>query len=120
TVQHDLDLLTRRLQPTGKKQSLPEHDYTFALPMVEMAKKHLLIDERDQAHNLKLACSGNLQVEGASDMQRFKFFHPRERDLIVCPGASNGDRDLVIAIALEAPVVGARDMLDNIHRVGIS
>src|SRR5690606_17803775 len=103
-----------------EQQSLTEHDHAFLLPMVEVAEEHLLIDEGDKAHDLKLAASWHLQIESAGDVQGLEILHPGKRNLIVGPGAGNRDRDLVVAVPLEAPVVGAGNMLDNVHRVGIS
>src|SRR5690606_12861114 len=119
-VQHDLDLLARRLKTARQKQGLAEHDYALALPMVEVAEQHLLVNERDEPHHLQLATSRNLEVESAGNVQRLEFLHPGKRNLIVGPGARDRDRNLIVAVALEAPVVRACDMLDDIHRMTVS
>src|SRR5690606_5094674 len=119
-VEHDLDLLARRLKTARQKQSLAEHDHAFPLPMVEVAEQHLLVDERYEAHHLQLATSRNLEIESAGNVQRLEFLHPGKRNLVVGPGARDRDRNLVVAVALEAPVVRACDMLDDIHRMTVS
>src|SRR5690606_25414109 len=84
-VEHDLDLLARRLKTARQKQSLAEHDHAFPLPMVEVAEQHLLVDERYEAHHLQLATSRNLEIESAGNVQRLEFLHPGKRNLVVGP-----------------------------------
>ena len=59
----------------------------------------------------------HLDVEGAGQMQRLEILHPGEGDMIVGPASGDRDRDLVVAGPLEGPVIGVRDLLDDIHRV---
>src|ERR1700686_1688726 len=51
-------------------------------------------------------------------MQRLDLVHPGEGQLIVGPVALGDDRDLVLAGALERPVVIGGDVLANRERVG--
>src|ERR1041385_1167030 len=50
-------------------------------------------------------------------MQRLDLGHPGERQLIVGPVALRDDRHLVVAGALERPVMAGGDVLDHCKRV---
>ena len=70
-----------------------------------MADPHLFVHMRDQLLHLGAAALGDLDVEGAGEMQRLELAHPGERHLIVVPLALDQDVDLVVAGPLERPVV---------------
>src|SRR5690606_11103570 len=44
--------------------------------------------------------------------------HPREGDVVVRPSTGDGDGDLVVAVALEAPIVRVGDVLNDVHGIG--
>ena len=82
-----------------------------------MADPQLLVDQRDQRLHLGAAALRHLEVEGAGQMQRLDVVHPGEGDLVVGPLAGDQDGDLVVAGALERPVVARRQALDHVERI---
>jgi len=77
----------------------------------------MLVDHRDQLDHLGAAALRHLELEGAGDMQRLEVEHPGERQLIVRPLPAHEDGDLVLAGALERPLVGRRHTLDHVKRI---
>ena len=61
----------------------------------------------------------HLQIERAGEMQRLDVVHPGERDVIVGPAAAHRDRDLVVAGAVERPVVHRGEPLDHVDRIAL-
>jgi hypothetical protein len=82
-----------------------------------MADPQPLVDQRDQCRHFGAAALGNLEVEGAGQMQRLDVAHPGVGDLVVGPLAGDQDGDLVVAGAFERPVVHRRQMLHHVERV---
>jgi hypothetical protein len=85
-----------------------------------MAEQHLLVDDREQPHHLQRAVVGHLEVESAGQMQRLEILHPGEGDVIVAPGTRDRDGDLVLAGALERPVMRLRHMLDDVDGMQVA
>ena len=77
----------------------------------------LLVDQRDELLHFGAAALRHLELEGAGEMQRLDVVHPGEGDLVVGPLAAHQDGDLVVAGALERPVVGRGDPLDHVERI---
>ena len=78
---------------------------------------NLLVDQRDQLLHLVAAALRHLEVEGAGEMQRLDVVHPGERNLVVAPPAADQHGDLVVAGALERPVVDRGDAFDHVERI---
>jgi len=93
------------------------HDDAFIDPQVEVADPEPLVDHRDQRLHVAAAALGNLEVEGAGEVQRLDVVHPGVRELIIGPATGHENRDLVVARAFERPVVDRRDSLDHVQRV---
>src|ERR1043166_4267219 len=116
-IEQRLALPAGALAPPRERHRRAEHDDAVVGPHVEMADPELLVDQPDQRHHLGPARLGNLEVEGAGEMQRLDVVHPGEGDLIVGPAALHRDRDLVVAVAVERPVMQRRKALDHVDRI---
>src|SRR5690606_15478984 len=77
-----------------------------------------LVDQRDELLDFGAPRLGHLEIEGTGNVQRLEVLHPVERHVVVAPGSAHRDRNLVIVLALEAPVVDGGNVLDDVHRVG--
>jgi hypothetical protein len=67
--------------------------------------------------HLVAAALRHLEVEGAGEMQRLDVVEPGEGNLVVAPAAADQHGDLVVAGALERPIVECGDAFDDIERV---
>src|SRR6185503_574678 len=63
------------------------------------------------------AALGHLEVEGAGQMQRLDVAHPCVGQLVVGPAPGHQNGDLVVAGALERPVVAGRQPLDHVEGI---
>ncbi len=82
-----------------------------------MADPEPLVDQRDQRLHFGAAALGNLEVEGAGQMQRLDVDHPGIGQLIFGPAAGHQNGDLVVAGAFERPVIAGRQALDHVERI---
>ena len=71
----------------------------------------------DQRLHFAAAAFGNLEVEGAGQMQRLDVAHPGVGDLVVGPLAGDQNGDLVVAGALERPVVHRRQAFHHVEGI---
>ena len=116
--EHRFELRGAGLDPFGQKQGVPIHDDALGLPEVEVADPELLVDERQELHHLGLAPLLDLEVEGAGKMQRLERSHPGHGKIVVAERAGDRDGDLVVARAIERPIVRGGDLLDQVDGVG--
>ncbi len=70
-----------------------------------MTHQKFFIDQRKQPHHFIDARLRNLDVKGASQVQRFKVLHPGERDVVVGPVTRYRNCNFIVASPLERPVV---------------
>ena len=82
-----------------------------------MPDPELLVDHGDQGQHLAAAAIRYFEVEGAGDVKRFEIFEPGEGDVIGGPAAIDGDRDFILVLAVERPLVDRREALHDIHRM---
>ena len=85
-----------------------------------MAEQHLLVDERQQPHDLERALIRDLDVEGAGKMQSLEIFHPGDGHLVIGPGAGHRNGDLIVAGPLERPGIVMCDLLDHVDRMAVA
>ncbi len=78
-----------------EQQAMAVEQHPVLLPQVEMAEPELLVDEREEPIDLVQPELGDLEVEGASKMQRLQIVPPGQRDMIIAPRAANRERELV-------------------------
>src|SRR5882757_624608 len=115
--QQRLALPSGSLDASGQHERMPEHHQSVLAPEIKMPDPHLLVDQRGQQLHFGAAALRRLDLERASEMQRFDVVHPGKGDLVVGPLAAYQDRYLVLAGALERPVIGRRHTLDYFERV---
>jgi hypothetical protein len=72
-----------------------------------------------EPHHLGDAHIGDLDVEGAGNVQRLAVFHPGKRNVIVGPMALDGHRDFMFAGAFERPIIRRCHEFDHVHRIGV-
>jgi len=96
---------------------MTEHHHAVLHPDVEMADPQLLVDHGNELLHFGQPQLRHFDFECAGQMQRLDLAHPGERDLIVGPLAGDDQRDLVLAGALERPVVAGRHALDDFQRI---
>ena len=87
-------------------------------PKVKMAEPELLVDLRHQLVDFRQPRVGDLEIECAGEVQGFEIIAPIERDMIVCPAASDHQRQLVGGRAVSCPIMAGRDPFDQIDGVG--
>ena len=93
--QHRLALRVIGLRAAGQQQGVAEHHHAVLRPDVEMADPQLLVDPGDEARGFRPAAIGNLQVEGAGEMQGLALRQPGEGDIVIRPRSGDADRDFV-------------------------
>ena len=118
--QQALDLLDVGIGAAGQQQRLAKHDEAFVAPQIEMADPQLLVDRRQQPHDLELAGVRHFQVESTGKMNGLAILHPREGDVVVGPTAGDRDGDFVVAGPLKAPVVERSDLFDHVNRMRLA
>ena len=89
----------------GQKQRVAVHHNVFGLPDVEMTDPKLFVDAGQQFHDLKLAPFDDLEIESAGQVNGLQPFHPGQGNAVLAPSAGNRNGDLVLAGAIESPVV---------------
>src|ERR671919_521420 len=102
----------------GEQEPVAIEQKPVLAPQIEMAKPELLVDQRHQLIDFREPPLRDLEIESASEMQRLQIVAPVQRDVIVAPGARDGQREFVRGGALEAPGMNGGDVLDHIHWVG--
>src|ERR1700727_2563740 len=76
-------------------------------PYVEMSKPKLFVDEHEKPIDFAEPVLGDLEVERAGHVQAFQVIAPIKRDVIVAPRTRDRYRQLVLARALENPILHA-------------
>ncbi len=66
-----------------------------------------------------MALVGDAHVIGAGEVQRLDVVAPGEEHTVVAPAARHLDGDLTVRGAIEGPIVGGDDLLDQFERVEI-
>src|ERR1019366_1633756 len=115
--ENGLTLMAVQLGTAGEQNGMPEHDHAVFRPNVEMPDPKLFIDERDKRGKIHEARRRNLEVEGAGDMQGLHIGEPGEGDIVIGPAAGDRDRNFVLFVAVEGPMIMRGDALDDIDRV---
>src|ERR1700693_727619 len=106
--QQSFALPARGFHAARQDQRVPVHHDAVLGPQIEMPDPHLLVDQRDQLLHHRATALRHLELERAGQMQGLDVVHPGEGDLIVGPFPAHQDGDLVLAGALERPVVRRR------------
>src|SRR5262249_37811712 len=96
---------------------MPKHDHSVIRPNVEMPDPELFIDERDKRGKLHYARRRYLEVKGAGNMQCFHLDEPGEGDIVLGPAAGDRDRNFVLFLSVERPVIVRGDSLDDVKGV---
>ena len=84
-----------------------------------MADPQALVDPGQQVVDRGARLGRRLGVQAAAELQRARLLLPDEEQAVIGPAAADLDQDLVVRRALERPVVGDHQLLDQIERVDL-
>src|SRR6202023_1880022 len=115
--QNGLTLIAGQLGPAAEQNGMSEHDHPVIRPNVEMPDPELFIDERDERGNLHKARGRDFEVDRAGDMQCPHLGEPGEGDIVLGPAAGDRDRNFVLFVPVERPVIARGDSLDDVQGV---
>ena len=82
-----------------------------------MANPKLLVDHGHESLDLDPAPLRDLEIEGATDMQRFEVGQPSESHVVSRGFPIDRNRDLVFVVTIERPVAQRCQTLDDIDGV---
>ena len=107
-------LRVARPRAAGEAMGVAEHHDVLAGSTGRNGRATLRVDHPHQFADLGALTLGNLEVEGAADMQRFHVAEPSDRNFVMRPHASDENGDLVLVGAVERPFVERGQTLDDI------
>ena len=96
---------------------MTEHDDVVAAPEVEVTQPELLVDHLHQRADIDALALRNLEIEGATDMQRLHVRQPGEGHFVIGPDAGDEDRDFIFVGAVERPFIERGEPLHDVDRV---
>lgn len=98
--------------------SVTENDRAVVGREIEMAEPETLVDEGQEQRHFAAPFGGRFEIERRCQLQRLRVRLPVEGDVIVAPRARDADVQLIVAGAIERPVLRADNLLDEVDGVG--